>query len=75
MDSIHSKRHKKEKAAGPDIIYNEYLKYRGIALENNPFKVFTKLITERIRLTLEEHLPESQFGFRRGRSTLLWNYC
>jgi Reverse transcriptase (RNA-dependent DNA polymerase). len=122
MDSIHSKRHKKEKAAGPDIIYNEYLKdtaqllvhtwtklynkclelatipeqwrqsiikvlykgkgdlkdtnkYRGKALENNPFKVFTKLITERIRLTLEEHLPESQFGFRRGRSTLLWNYC
>ena len=39
-------------------------------MENNPFKVFTKLITERIRLTIEEQLPESQFGFRRGRSTL-----
>ena len=45
-------------------------KYRGIALENNPFKLFTKLITEKIRLTIEEHLPESQFGFRRGRFTL-----
>ena len=91
---------KRKKAAGPDKIYNEYLKdtaqllvptwtklynkclevatipeqwrqsiikvlykgkgdpkdtnkYRGIALENNPFKVFTKLITERIRLTIE----------------------
>ena len=46
-----------------------YKEYRGIALENNPFKVFTKLITERIRLTIE-HLPESQFKFRRGRSNL-----
>jgi hypothetical protein len=40
-------------------------------LENNPFKVFTKLVTERIRHTIEEQLPEFQFGFRRGRSTLI----
>ena len=39
-------------------------------MEDNPFKVFMKLIMERIRQTIEEHLPEPQFGFRRGRSTL-----
>lgn len=108
---------KPRKAAGPDNIYNEYLKdtahllvptwtklfnkcieltkipekwrqsiikvlykekgdpkdtnaYRGIALENNPFKMFTRVITERIKGTIEEYLPETQFGFRKGRSTL-----
>lgn len=108
---------KNKKAAGPDGIYNEYIKdtvhlldqvwtnlynkciqtasipeqwrksivkvlykgkgdpkdpnkYRGIALENCPFKIFTKIITERIKEEIDEHLPESQFGFRKGKSTL-----
>lgn len=108
---------KNKKAAGPDNLYNEYLKdtaylliptwtelynkcietatiperwresiikvlykgkgdpkdtnaYRGIALENNPFKLFTKILAERIRETIDDCLPETQLGFRRGRSTL-----
>lgn len=49
--------------------------YRGVALEQTAFKVFTKLIAGRICPLLEEHLPDEQFGFRRGRSTQLAAEC
>jgi retron-type reverse transcriptase len=45
--------------------------YRGVALEQTAFKALTKLIAGRICPLLEEHLPDQQFGFRRGRSTQL----
>ena len=45
-------------------------KHRGIALESAPFKILTKIIKEKIQETVEEHLPETQLGFRKGRSTL-----
>jgi hypothetical protein len=46
-------------------------KYRGIALENGPFKTLAKLINNRIKQPIDEILPETQFGFRSGRSTLM----
>ena len=50
-------------------------KYR--KTENNPFKVFTKLITERIRQIIEEYLPDSLFGCNNRFASLcqnLFNY-
>lgn len=44
--------------------------YRGIALENNGFKVFTKILCNRLTELVDNSIPDSQFGFRRGRSTL-----
>ena len=44
MDSIHSKRHKKEKAAGPDIIYNEYLKDTAQLLVHTWTKLYNKCL-------------------------------
>ena len=43
--------------------------YRGIALENTLLKVLTTLMCKRLNTIIEEKLPDSQFGFRRGRST------
>ncbi|PSN52531.1 hypothetical protein C0J52_14317, partial [Blattella germanica] len=44
--------------------------YRGIALESNLFKSFTKILTNRI-IALTDHLiAKEQMGFRKGRSTL-----
>ena len=40
--------------------------YRGIALECALFKIMTKILTD----PTDHHIPEQQFGFRRGRSTL-----
>ena len=40
-------------------------KYIDIALENVSFKIFSKVITQRI----QETLPEKQLGFRKGIST------
>ncbi|XP_049798759.1 uncharacterized protein LOC126232562 [Schistocerca nitens] len=42
--------------------------YRGTALENTLFKIFTTLLCKRLRDILDEKLPDSQFGFRCGRS-------
>lgn len=111
------KKLKKNKAAGPDGIYNEFLKestaeltttwvellnkclelgeipntwrqatmkvlykgkgptndpnsYRGIALENNPFKLLTSILNARLTSEIDRKIPEQQFGFRKGRSTL-----
>jgi hypothetical protein len=49
--------------------------YRGVALEQTAFKMLTKLIAGRICPLLEEHLPDEQFEFRRGRSTQLAAEC
>ena len=45
--------------------------YRGIALESLVFKLFTRLLTERLSSLVEPLLPDEQFGFRRGRSTII----
>ena len=44
--------------------------YRGIALENTLFKVLTKILTRRLDRLVDSMIPEEQFGFRRGRSTI-----
>lgn len=44
--------------------------YRGVALENSVFKIFTKVLTNRLDKETTSQIPECQFGFRRGRSTL-----
>ena len=43
--------------------------YRGIALENTLLKVLTTLMCKHLNIIIEEKLPDTQFGFRRGRST------
>ena len=44
--------------------------YRGIALENTTFKMFSKIITNRLTNETLSMIPDRQFGFRKGRSTL-----
>ena len=44
--------------------------YRGIALENNLLKLLTRLMNRRLTEEIDNKIPEEQFGFRRGRSTL-----
>jgi hypothetical protein len=34
------------------------------------FKVFTRIVTSRLYKRTEQKIPEEQFGFRKGRSTL-----
>lgn len=49
---------------------NDPNSYRGIALENTLFKIFTGLVSKRLEKLVEHCIPEEQFGFRTGRSTL-----
>lgn len=49
---------------------NDPNSYRGIALENNSFKILTKLLNDKITEEVDAKIPEEQFGFRRGRGTL-----
>ncbi|XP_049798870.1 uncharacterized protein LOC126234197 [Schistocerca nitens] len=49
--------------------------YRGTALENTLFKIFTTLLCKRLRDILDEKLPDSQFGFRCGRSVAQAVHC
>ena len=44
--------------------------YRPISLLNNIYKLFTKIITNRITRTLDENQPREQAGFRKGFSTV-----
>lgn len=43
--------------------------YRGISLLCSPYKLFTKMVKERIEEVVEEKLYQFQYGFRRRRST------
>mgnify|MGYP002224301583 CR=1 FL=1 len=44
--------------------------YRDIALENNIFKILTKMLTERLTKEVDEQILVCQFGFRKNKSTL-----
>ena len=44
--------------------------YRGIALENTMYKLFSKILLGRIEQRLRAIIPRNQFGFTPGRSTL-----
>ena len=44
--------------------------YRGIALENTIFKVFSKILLDRLIDDTSGIIPDQQYGFRKGRSTL-----
>ena len=44
--------------------------YRGIALENSAFKIFSKILTKQITTMVDKYIPECQFGLRKGRSTI-----
>lgn len=44
--------------------------YRGIALECTAFKILSSLLTKRLGKETDNALPEQQFGFRKGKSTL-----
>lgn len=49
--------------------------YRGIALESVALKLLTKLLTQRLDGLVDHLLPEEQFGFRKGRSTIMAAEC
>jgi hypothetical protein len=44
--------------------------YRVISLECTPFKVFTRLLTQRVTILTDSQMADMHFGFRKGRSTL-----
>ena len=44
--------------------------YRGIALENTMYKIFSKILLERINQRLRPAIPMNQFGFTAGKSAL-----
>ena len=50
---------------GDDSIVNNY---RGITLMNTEYKLYAMVLGERLRREVETILPDSQSGFRRGRS-------
>jgi hypothetical protein len=49
--------------------------YRGIALECTAFKLLSSILTKRLYMMTETALPDEQFGFQRGRSTLQAASC
>ena len=44
--------------------------YRGVALENTSYKIFMKIITNKLTEITKQYIPENQFGFRKAKSTL-----
>ena len=44
--------------------------YRGVVLENTLFKIFMKILTNRLMNITQLYIPENQFGFRKGKSTI-----
>ena len=53
----------------PGKVPELYSSYRPIALLNITYKIFAKMIQERLRNSLDDRLVEFQFGYRRGKST------
>ena len=49
---------------------NDPNSYRGIALECTAFKILTGLLTNRLYDMVQREIPEEQFGFMKGKSTL-----
>jgi hypothetical protein len=49
--------------------------YRGIALEFTLLKMLTTIICKRLSKLVDDKLPESQLGFRRGRSMIQAVQC
>ena len=49
--------------------------YRGIALECTLFKVLTSILVKRLAKLVDNKIPELQFGFRQGRSTIQAIQC
>ena len=44
--------------------------YRGISLLSCLYKIYTGIIYKRLQVWADEILPPSQFGFRKGKSTI-----
>jgi retron-type reverse transcriptase len=44
--------------------------FRGVVLQNTIFKLFARILNERLPTMVDQHIPECQFDFRKGRSTL-----
>ena len=53
----------------PGKIPENYSSYRPIALLNVTYKIFAKMLQERLRQTLDTKIVDFQFGYRQGRST------
>ena len=49
---------------------NEVGNYRGITLMNTGYKIYAMTLCEKLNEEAEKFLPESQSGFREGRSTM-----
>ncbi|KAL1446001.1 hypothetical protein WDU94_006622, partial [Cyamophila willieti] len=47
---------------------NDPNSYRGIALLDTSYKLYTRILNDRIMKTIDDKLPDEQFGFRRNRS-------
>lgn len=41
-----------------------------MALENTTFKIFTKIITNKLTTLTQKFIPEYQYGYRKEKSTL-----
>jgi hypothetical protein len=50
--------------------HNNCLNYRGISLLNSGYKIFAKIITQRLKTISETILLEEQNGFRKGSSCI-----
>ena len=46
-----------------------YSSYRPIALLNVTYKIFAKLLQNRLRETLDDRIVDFQYGYKKGRST------
>ena len=44
--------------------------YRGISLLSGLYKIYTGIVYKRLQIWADEILPPSQFGFRKGKSTI-----
>ncbi|XP_011637362.1 trichohyalin-like [Pogonomyrmex barbatus] len=49
---------------------NEVTNYRGMTLMDTAYKIYAKVLNERLKKEIEKNLKEGQFGFREGRGTI-----